>query len=132
MNSLPPNLKSLPNSNRPTRRATTSVRRHIIFSVPPLKSSRKIEIGLERFGQSIAELEGLRQNLMSETELLLVNPIEEFLKTDITSLHDSRRKFQKSNDDYDNALLKYLGRKPSQPANALNEARAVVRAKCKT
>lgn len=35
-----------------------------------------------------------------------------------------KKRFQKTNDDYDSSLLKYLGRKASTPANVLNEVRA--------
>ena len=38
-------------------------------------------------------------------------------------LQEAQKKFNKTSDDYDAALLKYLGRKSNHPLNSINEVR---------
>ncbi|KAI8976987.1 hypothetical protein BDB01DRAFT_802335 [Pilobolus umbonatus] len=77
-----------------------------------------ISQALEKFGRSFTEVEKNRNMFNSHVMDTFINPLESFLKNTIGPIKELRKKFEKSSDDVDSALSKYMSKKPKDPTLA--------------
>ncbi|KAI7899498.1 uncharacterized protein BX663DRAFT_521103 [Cokeromyces recurvatus] len=70
---------------------------------------------LDKFGKSIFEVEKSRH--MHNTHIVdtFIEPLNEFVKSTIGPLKELRKRFEKSSDDVDLALSRYMSKKPKDP-----------------
>ncbi|KAI9278657.1 hypothetical protein BDA99DRAFT_600287 [Phascolomyces articulosus] len=70
---------------------------------------------LEKFGKSMLEVEKCRHMFNSHVASTFIEPLEKFMKETVSPVKDIRRRFEKSSDDVDSALSKYMSKKPRDP-----------------
>jgi len=111
---------------------------------------RTLDAGLDKFGETLREIESFRSILNDQTEMVLIEPLERFVKNDLGTLavrkgapfslqrasktwthhyyalQAIQKQFLRNSDDYDSQLNKYLGRKA--PADESQEVKQVTQA----
>ncbi|KAI8885870.1 ArfGap-domain-containing protein [Backusella circina FSU 941] len=70
---------------------------------------------LEKFGKSIFEVEKSRGMLNTHIVNTFVVPLDEFLRSTLAPVKELRKKFEKSSDEVDSSLSKYMSKKPKDP-----------------
>ncbi|KAI9499234.1 hypothetical protein BDB00DRAFT_795963 [Zychaea mexicana] len=83
---------------------------------------------LEKFGKSMLEVEKCRHMFNSHVATTFIEPLEKFMRDTLSPVKDVRKRFEKSSDDVDSALSKYMSKKPRDPmipeaANELADTR---------
>ncbi|OBZ82383.1 Arf-GAP with coiled-coil, ANK repeat and PH domain-containing protein 2, partial [Choanephora cucurbitarum] len=67
---------------------------------------------LEKFGKSVVEVEKSRHMFVMDT---FISPLDHFLKNTIMPIKELRKRFEKSSDEVDSALSRYMSKKPKDP-----------------
>ncbi|KAI7865133.1 hypothetical protein BDF14DRAFT_1827454 [Spinellus fusiger] len=85
---------------------------------------------LEKFGKSMLEIEKSRCMFNSHVADTFISPLEKFVKETLFPIKELKRKFDKSSDEVDSVLGRYMSKKPKDPtlpetAKELAEARKV-------
>ncbi|KAI8382451.1 hypothetical protein BD560DRAFT_386641 [Blakeslea trispora] len=70
---------------------------------------------LEKFGKSVVEVEKNRNMFNTHVVDTFISPLDQFLKTTIMPIKELRKKFEKSSDEVDSALSRYMSKKPKDP-----------------
>ncbi|KAG0750387.1 hypothetical protein G6F62_002301 [Rhizopus arrhizus] len=70
---------------------------------------------LEKFGKSVIEVEKSRTMFNTHVADTFITPLNVFVKETVSPLKELRKKFEKSSDDVDSALSKYMSKKPKDP-----------------
>ncbi|KAI8140342.1 hypothetical protein BJV82DRAFT_623559 [Fennellomyces sp. T-0311] len=70
---------------------------------------------LEKFGKSLLEVEKCRHMFNSHVASTFIDPLEKFLRDNVTPVKDVRKRFEKASDDVDSTLSKYMSKKPKDP-----------------
>ncbi|KAI9269470.1 hypothetical protein EDC94DRAFT_598988 [Helicostylum pulchrum] len=70
---------------------------------------------LEKFGKSITEVEKSRHMLNTHVIDTFITPLDTFVKTTVAPIKELRKKFEKSSDEVDSALSRYMSKKPKDP-----------------
>ncbi|KAI8977532.1 hypothetical protein BDF20DRAFT_836323 [Mycotypha africana] len=70
---------------------------------------------LEKFGKTMFDVEKNRQMLSTHIMESFITPLDTFMKNTIAPVKDLKKKFEKSSDDVDSALSKYMSKKPKDP-----------------
>ncbi|KAG2190738.1 hypothetical protein INT46_007931 [Mucor plumbeus] len=70
---------------------------------------------LDKFGKSMFEVEKSRNMLNTHVVDTFITPLDAFIRNTVAPLKELRKKFEKSSDDVDSALSKYMSKKPKDP-----------------
>ncbi|ORE11849.1 ArfGap-domain-containing protein [Rhizopus microsporus var. microsporus] len=70
---------------------------------------------LEKFGKSVVEVEKSRSMFNTHVTDMFIMPLDLFVKETITPIKELKKKFEKSSDDVDSALSRYMSKKPKDP-----------------
>ncbi|KAG1463467.1 hypothetical protein G6F46_001913 [Rhizopus delemar] len=70
---------------------------------------------LEKFGKSVIEVEKSRAMFNTHVADTFITPLNVFVKETVSPIKELRKKFEKSSDDVDSALSKYMSKKPKDP-----------------
>ncbi|KAJ8659588.1 hypothetical protein O0I10_004566 [Lichtheimia ornata] len=79
-----------------------------------------VAYALEKFGKSLLEVEKCRNMFNAHVETTFIEPLEKFMKETIAPVKEAKKRFERSSDDLDSALSKYMGKKPRDPT--INES----------
>ncbi|CAO3639358.1 unnamed protein product [Mucor fragilis] len=70
---------------------------------------------LDKFGKSVFEVEKSRNMLNTHVVDTFITPLDAFVRNTVAPLKELRKRFEKSSDDVDSALSKYMSKKPRDP-----------------
>ncbi|KAL0138179.1 hypothetical protein V8B55DRAFT_1535746 [Mucor lusitanicus] len=70
---------------------------------------------LDKFGKSVFEVEKSRNMLNTHVVDTFITPLDAFIRNTVAPLKELRKRFEKSSDDVDSALSKYMSKKPRDP-----------------
>ncbi|CEP10078.1 hypothetical protein [Parasitella parasitica] len=70
---------------------------------------------LDKFGKSVFEVEKSRSMFNTHVVDTFITPLDAFVRDTVAPLKELRKKFEKSSDDVDSALSKYMSKKPKDP-----------------
>ncbi|KAI8381358.1 uncharacterized protein BYT42DRAFT_566268 [Radiomyces spectabilis] len=84
----------------------------------------------EKFGKSILEVEKCRDMFNAHTVDTFINPLDSFVKSTLHPVKELKKRFERSSDDVDTLLARYMSKRPKDPtifesAKELADARKV-------
>ncbi|KAL1914829.1 uncharacterized protein VTP21DRAFT_7921 [Calcarisporiella thermophila] len=88
-----------------------------------------IENALGKFSKSLQEVERSRKMLESHITHMFIDPLEVFVKDEISPTKDLKRSFERASDSADNALWRYMAKKPRDLETIPEAAREVAEAR---
>ncbi|KAJ1982794.1 hypothetical protein H4R35_000153 [Dimargaris xerosporica] len=66
---------------------------------------------IDKFSLTLREIQRNRSMQASQLMDVFVNPLEEFVKSDLGPVKDAKKRFDRASDDYEYVLAKYLGKR---------------------
>ncbi|GAB5589535.1 hypothetical protein Unana1_04435 [Umbelopsis nana] len=67
---------------------------------------------LEKFGKSLTEVEKCRNLMNAHINTMFLEPLEQFIRNELSPVKELKKKFERSSDDADNSLAKYMAKRP--------------------
>ncbi|KAH8552778.1 hypothetical protein BGW37DRAFT_271523 [Umbelopsis sp. PMI_123] len=67
---------------------------------------------LEKFAKSLTEVEKCRNLMNTHISSMFLEPLEQFIRAELSPVKELKKKFERSSDDVDSALAKYMSKKP--------------------
>ncbi|RUS17252.1 hypothetical protein BC937DRAFT_90211 [Endogone sp. FLAS-F59071] len=74
-----------------------------------------VEMALQKFSRALQEVENHRSMFQSHIIDMFIEPLERFAKDDILPTKDIKKRFEKSSDESDQALSRYMAKRPKDP-----------------
>ncbi|KAJ2955167.1 hypothetical protein NQZ79_g8792 [Umbelopsis isabellina] len=67
---------------------------------------------LEKFGKSLTEVEKCRNLMNTHITTMFLEPLDQFIRNELSPVKELKKKFEKSSDEADSSLAKFMSKKP--------------------
>ncbi|KAI8575403.1 hypothetical protein K450DRAFT_262065 [Umbelopsis ramanniana AG] len=67
---------------------------------------------LDKFAKSLTEVEKCRNLMNTHISSMFLEPLEQFIRAELAPVKELKKKFERSSDDVDSSLVKYMSKKP--------------------
>ncbi|KAG2185136.1 hypothetical protein INT44_001926 [Umbelopsis vinacea] len=67
---------------------------------------------LDKFAKSLTEVEKCRNLMNTHISSMFLEPLEQFIRAELAPVKELKKKFERSSDDVDSSLAKYMSKKP--------------------